>query len=78
MRFHKPFQGLTMILFNAKTFVITMTKKLTILHANDIHGRLNFTLDQDFNLQGGISLMSGYIKKVREEEKANFFSICEN
>ena len=52
-----------------------MKKELTILHANDIHGRLSFTVNSDFELQGGVSLMSGYIKKVRAEKKAVLFSI---
>ncbi len=52
-----------------------MKKKLTILHANDIHGQLQFTVNKDLEMRGGISLMSGYVKKVREEEQATFFSI---
>ena len=51
------------------------TKKLTILHANDIHGQLQFKVNEELKLQGGISLMSGYVKKVREEQPATFFSI---
>ena len=51
-------------------------RKLTILHANDLHGKLAFSLRKDFSLYGGISLTSGYIKKVREEEKNVFFGIC--
>ena len=30
-----------------------MTKELTILHANDVHGQLSFTVNSDFELQGG-------------------------
>ena len=52
-----------------------MTKKLTILHANDIHGQLNFKVNEDLKLQGGISLLSGYVKKIRKEYPATFFSI---
>ena len=52
-----------------------MKKKLTILHANDLHGQLNFTVGKDLVVQGGISLMSGYVKKVRSEEPT-FFGIC--
>ena len=51
-------------------------RKLTILHANDLHGKLAFSLKKDFSLYGGISLTSGYIKKVREEEENVFFGIC--
>ena len=50
-------------------------KKITILHANDIHGQLNFTVDEELKLSGGISLTSGYIKKVRSEEPNVFFGI---
>lgn len=52
-----------------------MSKKLTILHANDIHGQLSFTVNSDYELQGGISLMSGYVKRTRQENPATFFSI---
>ena len=52
-----------------------MKKKLTILHTNDIHGQLNFKVDQDLSLRGGISLTSGYLKKVRSEEQAVLFTI---
>lgn len=52
-----------------------MLRDITILHANDIHGRLNFTVDTDFVVRGGISLLSGYVKKIREE-RDTFFGIC--
>lgn len=51
-------------------------KKLTILHANDFHGQISFKIDKDYTLVGGISLLSGYIKKVRREEEAVFCAIC--
>ncbi|MBR3574345.1 MAG: hypothetical protein IKN97_04150 [Lachnospiraceae bacterium] len=39
-------------------------KKLTLLHSNDMHG--DFLAEQiDENLVGGVSLLSGYISKVR-------------
>ena len=42
-------------------------KKLTLLHSNDMHG--DFTaMDVDTNLVGGVSMLSGYIDKVRREE----------
>lgn len=42
-------------------------KKLTLLHSNDLHG--DFLADEvDSNLVGGVSLLSGYIDKVRHEE----------
>ena len=51
-------------------------KKLTILHANDFHGQISFKIEKDYTLSGGISLLSGYIKKVRCEEPAVFCAIC--
>lgn len=47
-----------------------MKKKFTILHSNDIHG--DFFSDDEkekSKLIGGLSLLSGYINKVRKEEK---------
>lgn len=52
------------------------TKKLTVLHANDFHGQISFKIEKDYSLAGGISLMSGYIKKVRSEENSVFCAIC--
>ncbi len=52
-----------------------MKKEFTILHANDIHGQLNFTVDEEFRVKGGISLLSGYVKQVRSE-RPTFFGIC--
>jgi 5'-nucleotidase/UDP-sugar diphosphatase len=46
-------------------------KKFTILHSNDMHG--DFLAEasgtQEGHLIGGLSLLSGYINKVRQEEK---------
>ena len=43
-------------------------KKLTILHSNDLHG--DFLAEQvDEKLVGGASRLSGYVNKVRNEEK---------
>lgn len=43
-------------------------KKLTILHSNDMHG--DFLAEEiDENLVGGVSMLSGYVSKVRSEEK---------
>ena len=52
-----------------------MKKTLTILHANDLHGQLNFTVGKDLRVQGGISLLSGYVKKARAEGPV-FFGVC--
>ena len=51
-------------------------KKLTILHANDFHGQISFKIGRDYTISGGISLLSGYIKKVREEEPSVFCAVC--
>ena len=52
-----------------------MKKNITFLHANDLHGQLYFTVDDNYTINGGISLLSGYVKKVREEGPT-FFGIC--
>ena len=52
------------------------SKRLTILHANDFHGQISFKIAEDYSLVGGISLLSGYIKKVRSEEPSVFCAIC--
>lgn len=46
------------------------TKKFTILHSNDMHGDF-FAEDkkEKGELIGGLALLSGYINKVRKEEK---------
>ena len=43
-------------------------KKLTLLHSNDLHG--DFLAERiDNKLVGGVSMLSGYIDKVRAEEE---------
>ena len=50
-------------------------KKLTLLHSNDMHG--DFLAEHiDENLVGGISLLSGYINKVRQEEPNVIYAIA--
>ena len=50
-------------------------KKLTILHSNDMHG--DFLAEQiDERLVGGVSLLSGYVNKVRREEKNVIYAIA--
>ena len=50
-------------------------KKLTLLHSNDMHG--DFLAEHvDENLVGGISLLSGYVNKVRQEEKNVIYAIA--
>lgn len=50
-------------------------KKLTILHSNDMHG--DFLAEHvDNKLVGGVSRLSGYIRKVRAEEKNVIYAIA--
>ena len=50
-------------------------KKLTILHSNDMHG--DFLAEQiDERLVGGVSLLSGYVNKVRREEKNVIYAVA--
>ncbi|MDO4566967.1 MAG: bifunctional UDP-sugar hydrolase/5'-nucleotidase [Oscillospiraceae bacterium] len=50
-------------------------KKLTLLHSNDMHG--DFLAESvDEKLIGGVSLLSGYIKKAREQEGSCLFCIA--
>ena len=46
-----------------------MQKKLTILHTNDIHGDFLPTRGAFGMYKGGLSRLSGYVKKVRAEEE---------
>jgi len=49
-------------------------KKLTLLHSNDMHG--DFTAeDKSGKVIGGVSMLSGYIRKVREEEENVIYAI---
>lgn len=51
------------------------TKKITILHSNDLHG--DFLAEQvDEKLVGGVSMLSGYIEKVRAEEPNTLYVIA--
>ncbi len=46
------------------------TKKFTILHSNDMHGDFLSEAEKgQGNMIGGLSLLSGYINKVRREEE---------
>jgi 5'-nucleotidase / UDP-sugar diphosphatase len=52
------------------------TKKITILHSNDMHGDfLAEAQGASGHLIGGLSLLSGYINQVRKEEKNVLFTI---
>ena len=51
------------------------TKTITILHSNDLHG--DFLAEQvDEKLVGGVSMLSGYIEKVRAEEPNTIYAIA--
>jgi len=53
------------------------TKKFTILHSNDMHGDFfSENSDDKSKLIGGLSLLSGYINKVRSEEENVLFVIA--
>ncbi|GEM_PF-6746422 len=49
----------------------SVQKKFTILHSNDIHGDFQAEVvdGKPGKMVGGLSLLSGYINKVRKEEK---------
>lgn len=50
-------------------------KKLTILHSNDLHG--DFLAEKiDEKLIGGVSMLSGYVDKVRNEEQNTIYCIA--
>ena len=50
-------------------------KKLTLLHSNDMHG--DFLAEKiDENLSGGVSLLSGYVNKVRNEKENVLYCIA--
>ena len=50
-------------------------KKLTLLHSNDMHG--DFLAEEvDQNLVGGVSMLSGYVNKVRQEEENVIYAIA--
>ena len=53
----------------------THLKKLTLLHSNDLHG--DFLAEKvDSELIGGVSMLSGYINKVRNEEPNVIYAIA--
>jgi len=50
-------------------------KQLTLLHSNDMHGDF-LAQELDENLVGGVSMLSGYVDKVRNEEKNVLYCIA--
>lgn len=50
-------------------------KKLTILHSNDMHG--DFLAEEiDSSLVGGVSMLSGYVNKVRTEAENCIYCVA--
>lgn len=60
---------------NLKALQQRHLKKLTILHSNDLHGDF-LAAEVDSELVGGVSMLSGYINKVRTEEKNVLYAIA--
>ncbi len=50
-------------------------KKLVLLHSNDMHGDF-LAEDVDNKLVGGVSLLSGYVSRVRQEEPNTLYCIA--
>ena len=50
-------------------------KKLTILHSNDLHGDFH-SGEENEQLLGGISMLSGYVSKVKEEYENTVYCIA--
>ena len=51
------------------------TKKLTILHSNDLHG--DFLAESlDDRLVGGVSRLSGYVNQTRRDEPNTIYCIA--
>lgn len=64
------------VVFLLYNIYMVKTKKFTILHSNDMHGDF-FAEDakERGKLIGGLSLLSGYVNKVRKEEKNVFYVV---
>jgi 5'-nucleotidase / UDP-sugar diphosphatase len=52
------------------------TRKLTILHVNDMHGDFFAETDASGRSVGGLALLSGYLNQVRKEEENVLFLIA--
>ena len=50
-------------------------KKLVLLHSNDMHGDF-FAEDVNSELVGGVSMLSGYIGKVKKEEENVIYCVA--
>ena len=55
--------------------IVNRYKKLVLLHSNDMHGDF-LAEEMDEKLVGGVSMLSGYINKVREEEPNTLYCIA--
>ena len=54
-----------------------LTKKFTILHSNDMHGDFLAEVKAGSGqLIGGLAILSGYVNKVRREEKNVLYVIA--
>ena len=51
-------------------------KKLTLLHSNDLHGDFLPEEMEDGSLVGGLSMLSGYVKDMKEKEKNVIYAIA--
>ena len=51
------------------------TEKLVLLHSNDMHGDFLAEAKDDYH-EGGVPLLSGFIKQVRNEEKNVLYAIA--
>ena len=51
------------------------TEKLVLLHSNDMHGDFLAEAKEGMD-EGGVSLLSGYIKEVREKEPNTIYAIA--
>ncbi len=51
------------------------TEKLVLLHSNDMHGDFLAEPKNGYH-EGGVSLLSGFVKQVRDEEKNVLFAIA--
>ena len=54
---------------------MTDIRKLTLLHSNDLHGRF-LPEHKDGHEIGGISRLSGYVRKVRREEENVIYAVA--
>jgi len=52
-----------------------MIEKVTILHSNDIHGDF-YPKEENGRKTGGISLLAGYVNKVRSREKQVLYAVA--